>query len=402
MSTSTPDGGEHHISAGRTVMLSMKNDDQKGEPEKEVFRIVKFEKTKPTISLVEFVLNVELYSMKTGSFYKAIIDDPAKIVRDQKVPMDIIVYTLEEILSGQADNLTVSYIVNDGKEILRVERAIDSRLGKVAWTVNFCYEFQMAKMSLEDRFGMRFGVIEQKLKGLQFNEVHSDLKKIRNQFKQVVSRLETNEEEYKRVVSRLDTNEKQLKTLSDFSYNPWFIPGIRLMDARFDISRNNRYTLSDNNKTLTHSGTNNSWNTTALTTRMSIRKAYRVRYRVASLNFDYLMFGVVSSSFSAWQSSLGNNQYGWVVYFYSSKLRGSCLHNGSFVTADGPSPMAGSILTVEFYPKQGRMQFFVNSAPVGQFTGCSFNNGDCRFSVSTLYNGTKVKLLLVEQIQDIF
>lgn len=356
-------------------MLNMELEEQKGEPEKEVFRIVKFQKTKPKdLCLTDIVLHVELYNMKTESFFKATFDDPAKIVADHKVPMDIIIYTLEEILSGHTNKLAVSYENNDGKETLVIMTAIDSKIFNKTLTFHFTYKFQLAKMSLEERIDMRCGIIEQKLK----------------------------DQEIEKGDSRLVTIEEKLKDQDDTKWPMWFMPGKRVMEARFDITNNNLYTLMDNGKTLEHTGSNDSWNTAALTTRMNTTTAYRVRYRVASLTFGYMMFGVISSNYSRWQSCPDNGTYGWVAYFHTSKLQSSFQQNGSFANAGGPSPFAGSIVTVEYYPTQGCIQYFVNSAPAGQHTGCSFNNGDCRFSVATRTKGTKLRLLSLEQIQAVF
>merc|ERR550534_328401 len=177
--------------------------------------------------------------MKNDSFFKATFDDPAKIVADHKVPMDIIVYTLEEILSGHANKVAISYENNDGKENLIIMTAIESKIFNRTLTFHFSYKFQSTKMSLEERIDMRCGIIEQKLKDQEIEEGHS----------------------------RLVTIEEKLKDQDDTKWPMWFIPGKRVMEARFDITNNNLYTLTDNGKTLAHTGTNGSWNTTALTTR---------------------------------------------------------------------------------------------------------------------------------------
>jgi len=365
--------GEHCKIEGSTIMLSMKLEEEKGEPEKETFRIVKFQKKKDK---ADVVLHVELYNMKYNTFFKATFDDPRKVVADQNLPMGIIVCTLEEIFTGRVDKVVLQYDIQDGKEDLFIMTTITSMIFSRSVTFNFCYKFKMAKMSFEQRVDMRLGIIEQ----------------------------EVNNQDIQNGQLRLDAVEQKIWIMDN--RHIWFVPGKPVRGSRFDISRNNRYQLTDDGTTVTHTGTHGSWNTTTLNTQMKITQAHRAHFRLASFKYNAnitMMIGVVSSSFAQYTSyPQGNGYYGWVAYFYSSKLSASYQHNGSFQNAGGPTPFAGSIVTVEFYPRQGRIQYFVNSIPAGQHIGCTFNNGNCRFSVTTHMQSTKIKLISVEQIQDVF
>jgi len=369
MLTSSP--GENRKIEGSTIMLSMKLEEQKGEPEKETFRIVKFQKKK---GKTDVVLNVELYNITYNTFFKATFDDPRKVVADQKLPMGIIVCTLEEILTGRADKVVLQYDNKDGKEDLFIMTTINSTIFNRSVTFKFCYRFQMAKMSFEERIDMRLGIIEQKV----------------------------NNQDIEKGELRLEAVEQKIWIMDNRLL--WFIPGKPVRDSRFDISHNNKYQLTDDGTTVTHTGST-SWNTTTLNTWMKVTQAHRAHFRFASLKPNAecrTMFGVVSSSFGNFASCPQNGTYAWVAFFFKHKLHTSYQHNGSFQNAGGPSAFAGSIFTVEFYPAQGRIQYFVNSIPAGQHIGCSFNNGDCRFSVTTHVQGTKIKLISVEQIQDVF
>jgi len=355
MLTLTP--GENRNFEGSTVTLSM--EEQKGEPEKEVFRVVKFQKIKPeAISLVDIVLNVQLYNLTYETFFKATFDDPTKIVAGHKIPMDIVIYTLEEVFSGNSENAIMSYEKTDGKEVLLIQTAIETKIFNRTLSYKFSYRFKRAKMSFEQRVDMKLGVIEQRLNELEVVEEKMNF--------------------------------------------GMFIPGKRVMEASFEKKGNNKCTLADNGTTLTHTGATG-FNTTTLCTLMKNTVAYRARFRWAHINTTNVMFGVVSTSFSQYGSyPQGANYYGWVVYYASGTYNSSYGHNGSFENPGGCFPYAGSIITVEFYPKQGSIQYFVNSAPAGRYRGCTFNNGDCRFAVVTYDTGSKLKLLSVEQIQDVF
>jgi len=363
--------GEHQNLEGTTINLSM--EEQKGEPESELFRIVKFQRSKPKdLALIDVVLTVHLFCPKYETFYKATFDDPSKVVPDTKVPMGIIVYTLEEILTGRAGDVLMSYENNDGKDDLLITTVINSKIFNRTVTFKFCYKFLKAEFSNDERIDMRLGMIEQELK------------------EQGIGKEE-----------RLNAVEESLRHMGIDS-QMWFIPGKRIMPAQFDVSKNNHHTSAGNGSMLIHSGTDKVWNTTPVNIPMKNTVAYRGRFRVMSHMFDCMMFGVVSSSYSKYTGCPDNGGYGWMAYFYDSKLNGSCQHNGSLQNAGGPSPFTGSVITVEYYPNEGRIQYFVNTTPVGQLMGCSFNNGDCRFAISLYHTGTKVKLLSVEQIENIF
>lgn len=367
--------GERGDLEGRLVILSMEVEEQKGEAEKEEFRIVKFAKRKPdTISLAEVVVDVHLFSSRYSSFFKATFDDPARVVADHKIDMGTIVYTLEEILRGGVENVVMSYERVDGKEFMFIKTKLEAKIFVRTVTFEFCYKFEKTKMSLEERINMKIGEL-----AILFQE----------------HKIEKGEQ-------RLKAIEKFIEDVALPSHPPWFIAGKPTEGAQFDVSRNNYSRVSDNGMTLTHHA-NSGYNTTPVNINMKTTDAHRARFRIASHTFNNMMLGVISTSFSKYTNyPSGAGQYGWVANFYSNNLQTSYQHNGSFLNSGGPTPFAGSVVTVEFYPKQNRIQYFVNSTPVAQHTGCSFNNGDCRFVVALHDVNTVVKLLCVEQIPDDF
>merc|ERR1719221_639340 len=98
--------------------------------------------------------------------------------------------------------------------------------------------------------------------------------------------------------------------------------------------------------------------------------AYRARFRWSQINTAKVMFGVVSNSFSQYSSyPQGSGYYGWMVCYCNGSYGSSWQQNGNFQNPGGCFPYAGSIVTVEFYPKHGSIQYFVNSAPAGRHVG---------------------------------
>jgi len=372
--TSTP--GESRNLEGRLVLLSMELQEQKGEPEKEEFRIVKFQKRKPeTISLAEVVVDVHLFNPKFSSFFKATFDDPGKVVADHKIDMGTVVYTLEEILRGGVENVVMSYERVDGKQFMTITTRLETKIFTRTVTFEFCYKFERAKMSLEERMNMKVGELTILIQENQ---------------------IEKGEQRLSAIEERMDVVKPNVHVPS------WILPGKPVEGVQFDVTSNNYHRLSDNGMTLTHHSSQN-WNTSALKLRMKNTDPHRARFRISSLDINHIMFGVVSSSFSRYTSCLeGNGQFGWMTFFYNGKIYTNYQHNGTFVNCGGPGTFAGSVVTIEYYPKQLRIHYFVNSVPVAQHTGCSFNNGDCRFAVSTYELNSIVKLLSVEQISDVF
>jgi len=359
MSTSTP-GEESYNLEGNPVTLCY--EEQKGEPESDVFQIVKFQKEKPdSLSLADVVLHVQLFNAKYESFFKATFDDPTKVVRDHKVPMVVVIDTLQEILAGKADNVVLEYEKVDEKQVLKIMKTVEYKMFSSVVVFKFCYKFQKAKMSLEDKMNMKLGALEQKINERRIEELDDDI------------------------------NNQKL-----------FITGKKVDDAKFDASRNNHNTVQNNGKTLARTGGSTAWNTTPLTTLMSTTQSYRMRFRVACMNCSNIMFGVVSSSFSNHTGyPQGNGYYGWVAYCSTYTITSSYAQNGSFTTSS-ICVTGGSIITVEYHPKHGMIHYFVNNTPAAKHYGCSFNNGNARFAV-TLYRATdKVELLSLEQIEDTF
>lgn len=370
--TTTP--GESRNLEGRLVLLSTELQEQKGEPEKEEFRIVKFQKRKPeSISLVEVVVDVHLFNPKYSSFFKATFDDPGKVVEDHKIDMGTIVYTLEEILCGGVENVVMSYERVDGKQFMTITTKLETKLFTRTVTFEFCYKFQRTEMSLEERINMKVGELT-----ILMQE----------------NLIEKGDQRLRAIEERMDDTMSNVPS--------WFIAGKPVEGVQFDVSLNNYHRVSDNGMTLTHH-TSNNFNTSAVNLRMKNTDPHRARFRIASLDVNNIMFGVVSSSFGRYTGYPGGNgQFGWVVQFYGGKVHSSFQHNGTFVNCVGPAPFAGSVVTIEYYPKQKRIHYFVNSVPVAQHTGCTFNDGDCRFAVTAYEVNSIVKLLSVEQISDVF
>jgi len=345
---------------GTTVMLGFDPEDQKGEPEREVFRIVKFQKEKPdSLTLADVVLHVQLFNAKYGSFFKATFDDAAKVVRDHKVPMIVVIETLEDILAGKANNVVLAYDKDDGKQVLLIKKTTEYKMFSSVVVFEFKYIFQKAKMSFEEEMNMKLTVMEQNINGPSVE--------------------------------------------NDYINNPkFFITGKEVDDAKFDASRNNYNIVQDNGKTLARNGGTSSWNTTPVTTEMSTTQSYRARFRVANMKCTFLMFGVVSSSFSVYTSHpTGNGQWGWMAYVNSCRLQSHYTQNGSF-TAPGICVFAGCIVTVEYYPKHGIIHYFVNNNPAAKHYNCTFNNGNARFAVALKDANSKVELLSVERIEDAY
>jgi len=359
MSTSTP--GESVNLEGTNVMLPTSLEEQKGEPEGEVFRIVKFQMKKPdSLTLADVVLHCQLYSEKYEGFFKATFDDPAKIVCNHEVPMDVIIYNLEEILSGKAENVFIVYEKVDGKKVLVIKRKIEYQMFNTTVAFEFCYIFQSAKMSFEEQINMKLGEVHQKINELKVGD-----------------------------------------NLHDLSTPKFFIAGKHIENAKFDASRNNQNCVKENGKLLTRKTTSTAWSTTPVNTLLGVGLSYRARFRVISMSSN-MMFGVVSSSFSVYTNyPQGNGSYGWVAYVPSYKLQSSYVHNGSFANS-GICVLKGSIVTVEYYQKQGIIQYFVNNTPAALHYGCTFNNGNARFAVVFHNADSEVKLLSVEQIEDAF
>jgi len=395
MMTSSP--GEIRNLEGITTVLKMEVQEQKGEQEKVAFRVAKFQRKKPeSISLVDEILVVHLYNLKYRTFFKATFDDPTKIVADHKISMDIVIWTLEEILSGRDQGVVMSYDNVDGKDVLLIKTAIGSKIFNRMVFYKFCFKFLSAKMSFEESIDMRVGEFVQRI-----NEQIEKIEQRESIGMKVGESVQRINEQIEKIEQRLEAIEKSLEATID-NDDKFFLTGKRVQGACFDVSNNSRHKVCDNGKTLIHSGKDSDFNTTPVTILMNT-EAHRARFRVVSHIYKNMTFGVISKSFSGYLSHPSNNTNHWGAYFNGQSLSSNFQHNGNMqICGKPPSPLPGSIVTVEYHPKQGSIHYFVNSIPVGYHTGCSFGYQSCRFAVSLYHQGTKVKLLSVEKIEGIF
>jgi len=362
MATATPP--EEQLLEGTTVMLSMNPEEQKGEVEGEVFRIVKFQREKPdSLSLTDVVLHVQLFCKKFGSFFKAIFDNPAEISPDHKVPMDIVIYNLQEILSGKAENTHMAFEKDDGKETLLIIKSIKYPMFNTTVSFKFCYKFHKAKMSFEEHINMRLA------------EIHQDINKMKSE-------------------SSLEEIERKLNMMHVIIGKP--------IDARFVVDKNPDNSVEDEGKSLVRRTGSGSWRTIPVSFAMTSPHAYRARFLVATMQIDDLMFGVVNSSFSDHNTyPEGPGWDGWMVHFDDGERCSTYANNGTFKGETCCAPLSGSTVTVEYYPKYGRIQYFVDKMPAGRHDGCSFTTNGY-FAVSNFNIGQKLKLLSMEEISDIF
>jgi len=353
---------------GTTVNLRI--EEQKGEPDRLGLRIAKFQRSKPKgLTLDDLVLTVDLYCAKYGTFYKGTFEDPREVVGHSKIPMDIVVYILEEILTGGSGTNAVMSHVNDDKNDMLIRAAIKCKMYQKTITYKFCYKFAKINPSKAEQIEMRMGVIEQDMIAHTVENIESRLAK-----------------------AEVMLMHMEIDGLKIFGIGKPVTP------AKFECGSNNNQKSVENGTMLTHTGTNSAWNTSPVGVYMNNTEAYRARFRVADF-FNYMMFGVVSSSFAGHKTyPTGSGAYGWMIYFYSGKLSSYYQHNGSFQNAGGPTAFFGSVVTIEYYPKEGKIRYFVNATPAGQHYNCKFNNGNCRFAVSLYHTPAKVKLLSVEKI----
>jgi len=333
---------------GEYIYLNFHPQDEKeGEGDLEKFRVNAFKLTKNGLS-------VALYRKKPGQLFKYTWCDHKEIIPDKQLTMDVIADTLKQALTARADNVKSSVIRCNDVFVLEIRVQEATKLfGKVV-VYNFKYKLPLAKLPRTDYVDMRFGEIEKEIALLLKGED-----------------------------AATKENDK--------------------IEAKFVTKDNNNTNLENDGRVIVHTGST-VWNSTPVNFEMTKNEAFRARYRINSHNFNYLMFGVISKSFSAFTSHpTGNGHYGWVAYFYDGKVGTSYQHNGNFrIFSGGPAPFAGSIVTVEFFPQNGIIQYLVNDVPAGRHHGCSFPGDSFGFVVSHHDSGTKVELLGIERILDTF
>jgi len=330
---------------GKIVYLSFKQDDAKGEPESESFRV-------NTFLLSKNELKVALWRKKKGQLFEATFHNHKEVIPDHAVSIEVISDTLKQILTGTAENVQPSVGFNNDQYELVIKSTVEAIVfGKVIF--NFCYRLPMVKMALDKRNEMRIEEIERAIEDLKFRG---------------------SEEEDGKVY------------------------------AKFDATSNTYTTLEKNGSIMWHSSGGGSWNTTPVNFEMGNENAFRARFRVMSHVYNNLMFGIISNSYVGFNTCPSAGHHGWMIHFHSNKVASSqYIHNGSFsVFPNSCAPWTGSIITVEFFPRHGRIQFSVNNLPAGQCTGCSFQDKSYGFAVSHYDLNTKVKLLSIERIEDFF
>jgi len=360
MLTGTTPGTVRKIK-GSVIYLTIKPEEC-GEPERAEFRVKEFCQTKDG-------LQVDLWSKKHDKLFKSTITDPKEVVSEHKMSLDVVSHVLKQILRNTADNVTTSLTGKNGKSVLEIWAAVESKIFEKTVIYDFVYKFPLVEVSDHERLEIKLLEIE--------NEV-AELKR-----EQAENRLRAIEER-----------------LEEIRFSSRLIPGKAEVEARFDVSCNNHTSVSNKGITIEHITGQGKWNTTPLDFKMKIGEAYRAQFRMEG-QVDNIMIGVISSSFSLYQSyPQGGGYYGWVAYFYSGNLKSSYQHNGSFqIYSNGPAPLKGSIVTVELCTKEGWIQYFVDGTAAGLHKGCTFGTAT-RFAVALYTLKDKVALLSLEHLQD--
>jgi len=333
-----------------------------GEPESAEFRVKEFCQTWGG-------LQVDLWSKTHDKLFKSTITDPEVVVSEHKMSLDVVSHVLKQILTNTADNVTTSLTGENGKSVLEIKAAVESKIFEKTVIYNFVYKFPLVEVSDHERLEIKLLEIK--------NDVELKCEQGEIRLKAIEERLEE--------IGRSG-----------------LIPGKAKVEARFDVSGNNHTSVSNKGIAIEHITGSGAFNTTRLDFEMKNGEAYRARFRMES-QVDHIMMGVISSSFSQWQSfPQGSGHHGWVAYWYTGNLKASYQHNGSFqIYSCGPAPLKGSIVTVELCTKEGWIQYFVDGIAAGLHKGCNFGSAT-RFAVVLYRLKDKVSLLSLERIQGDF
>jgi len=360
--TATTPGAVRKIK-GSLIYLTIKPEGS-GEPERAEFRVKEFCQTWGG-------LQVDLWSKKHDKLFKSTITDPKEVVSEHKMTLDVVSYVLQQILRNNADNITTTLTSKNGKSVLEIDAAVESKIFEKTVIYDFVYKFPLVEVSDHERLEIKLLEIE--------NDV-AELKREQGE-------------------TRLRAIEKRLE---EIGYLGRLHPGKAQVEARFDVSSNNHTSISNKGIAIEHISGSGAYNTTPLDFEIKNGDKYRARFRMES-QVNQFMMGVISSSFSLWQSyPQGGGYHGWVAWFCSGNLKGSYQHNGSFqIYSNGPAPLKGSIVTVELCTKEGWIQYFVDGIPAGLHKGCNFGTAT-RFAVTLSKLKDKVAFLSLERLQDDF
>jgi len=273
--------------------------------------------------------------------------------------MEVIADTLKQALTGGAAHVKPSIILCDKVETLEIQVHEESQLFGKKVFYNFKYRLPFAEMPRNEYVDMRFG------------EIEKDLAELINE-----------------------------KTKS--------------IEAKFVIDHNNNVVVEEDGRVIEHQSRKclwlsdeyrirggDAWNTTPVDFQMENEQAFRARFQMMSHTIDHVMFGIVSSSFNAYTGdpSTDSVPHRWFLHFNGGTHGGFYTHSGSSTKfSGGPAPFAGSIVTVEFFPQSGIIQYLVNDVPTGRQYNCAFNDNTFGFAVAHYTDQTRIKLLSIKPI----
>jgi len=351
-SQNTP--GAEGSAEGKFVYLTFKKqelqEEGKGESESEEFCV-------NTFSQSTNELKVALWSKKRCQLFKGTFKDHKEVIPEHALSIDVIADTFWHILTGGVENVEASIgQINNAAELSIKATTVSKVFGKTI-TYSFCYRLSQVEVSDVELIEMRFGDIERAIG------------------------------ENKRAIAKLGIQANEEKDATGNAY--------------FDTSANSHTAAQNNGSILCHTSGNNCWNTTPVNFEMTNAEAFRGMFQVLGKDYQYLMFGIISSSYSKFETFPSTGTHGWMIYYNNKKIHNSnsYLHNGKFnLTTPTSVLFEGSIVTVDFFPQQGRIQYWVNGVPVGENHGCTFEDKSYGFAVSTHNVNNKVKLFGIEKI----
>jgi len=339
---------------GEYIYLNFHSDDQKeGDSGMEKFLVKIFQ-------LKENDLKVALWSKKRAQLFKATWIGHKAIIPDKELTMDVIANTLSQALTGDAANIKSSIEFCDKVLLLKIHVQQEVVLFMKTVVFNFTYKLPLAEMPRAEYVDMRFAEIEKDLVDLKLADSGKDLVDLK---------------------------------LADSGPG-----GIK---AQF-VAKHVYTSVEDNGLLLRHVQACG-WNATPLNYEMSNQEAYRASFRITSHEHNSIMFGIISNSFTIYNGGVDNGKYCWFEYFRNGSYCKNYQHNGNFLTLSGGcGPVAGSIVTVEFFPQQGLIQYLINKVPAGKHHRCTFNENSYGFAVMHYYRNTRIRLVSIERIDDIF
>jgi hypothetical protein len=380
---------------GKLIYLNI-HTEQKGEPEKEEFRVTEF-------SITTHAIQASLFNVQRDQLYKLMTTDPKTVIPNHQMSMAVIYNVLLKSLVGDAESANVK--ISKSEELV-IKAAPALKIFGATLQCEFVYKFSVAQISETEYVKVKFWEIEKRFCDLK-NDLHKRVE-LENGLSKRLQALESRVAEpasFDKQKQRLQLVEERLDELtaiSDHKQLEVLEEQCAKIEAQFDVWRDPSVMEVDN-CTKIHTSDGN-WHTVPVSYIMNNEEAIRCRFQVLDYSQTHsYMVGVISNTFNKYVGGYpANGGHGWAVHMYNAgnnSVSKSYARNGTFNAENNlPKLVTGSIVSIDFLPKEKQIKYSIDDKPMASLTKCTFDAKSYKFSVSIAAAGKTIRLLSLKRL----